>query len=71
MRMFKSRAHHYERNASDARGLTVIAAELETPTGEHQPGVVLMVHSFPRLVLPIRDAINMATEIANIATEQK
>ena len=66
---FRSYAQHYEQNVSDGAGATAQPATLEPHQGVTEPGIAIRVRGLPRLVIPLTDALRLATEIADAAAE--
>jgi hypothetical protein len=65
--MFNSGADHYARNLKQAKSCAVAPATITKPNGEQTPAVVLFTMRQVRAVLPIPEALRLATEIADAA----
>lgn len=63
--MFTSRPQHYTFNARQATGYTAAPAALGKPDGDHEPAVVLRSLGTIQGVLPVPEALRLATEIAD------
>lgn len=63
--MFIGRSQHHNHNVSQARIMTAKPALLTAPTGEQEPAVVIHAHGNVYAVLPVADALRVATDIAN------
>lgn len=70
MTRFYSSPHRHQQNISDGASASVREAVLVTPDGTRLPGIAIMIGRLPKLVIPTSDAIRIATDIADAATNQ-
>lgn len=70
-RAFYSRADFYEKNIRDASTAKTQNARIEAPDGSHEPAIAVFASDHLRLILPLGDAIRIASEIADKAISQK
>ncbi|MCK2031762.1 MULTISPECIES: hypothetical protein [Microbacterium] len=70
MTRFYSAPHRYQQNINDGHEAAVTPAVLQNPTGATEPGIAIIVGRLPKLVIPTSDAIRIATDIADAATNQ-
>ncbi|WP_311257181.1 hypothetical protein [Microbacterium sp. WCS2018Hpa-9] len=70
MSQFVSGPDHYARNIQDGANAIARKATLTSPNGVKEPGIAVTIDRMPRLVIPTSDAIRIAHQIADAATEQ-
>lgn len=71
MRQFVAGPNRYEQNVEDGAEAVAITAVLISPSGEREPAIAITTNARPRLVIPTTDAIRIAHQIADVATDQK
>lgn len=69
--LFTSHAAFYEKNTRDGHTAKAVDARLETPDGAQENAIAIFTSGHLRIVIPTRDAIRLATQIADIATEAR
>lgn len=64
-RRFRARAEFYQKAVEESREANIIRAEIETPHGTTEPGIVILLAGRPRLTLTAEHAWRLAEELAN------
>ncbi|WP_309065350.1 hypothetical protein [Microbacterium sp.] len=70
-RPFVAPAHRYALNTADGETVRAVAAVLNQPSGDPEPGVMVHAGQNVRLVIPTADAVRLANQIADIALTQR
>ncbi|WP_454114244.1 hypothetical protein [Microbacterium maritypicum] len=65
---FYAKADRYTQNVQEGRVTKAMPALLNTPFGRAERGVAMYVGPNVRFVIPISDALRIATQIADIAS---
>lgn len=63
--MFISRPQHYDHNHSESRRVSAAPAQLTTPNGTTEPGVLIRSAQYIKFVLPASEALRIANQIAD------
>lgn len=64
-RRFRARPEYYQKTVAESREANIIRAEIETPQGTVEPGIVILLGGRPRLTLTAEHAWRIAEELAN------
>lgn len=64
-RRFRARPEFYQKTLAESREANIIRAEIETPHGTVEPGIVILLEGRPRLTLTAEHAWRIAGELAN------
>lgn len=68
---FTSRSQYYEENVRDGESAKAIEARIATPDGGQQAAIAFLTRGRLRLVIPTRDALRIANQIADILGQNK
>lgn len=67
--MFISKPDHYHRNVNESQKLKARPALLTATDGSQEPAVVIQSAHFIKYLLPTREALRIANEIADAVEE--
>lgn len=68
---FHAATHQWDRNITDGANTTATPAVLHAPRGKQTPGIAITTDGRARLVITTSEALRLANEIADIATNQQ